>query len=93
MVLGTCRDLLARFDGRAPDDIEALLTLKGVGRKTANLVVTQGLNKPGTCVDVHAHRILNRLGYVKTGTPAPAATRPDRTCGSREPSGLAAQAA
>lgn len=69
VILGVCRDLLARFDGRVPDDIDALLTLKGVGRKTANLVVTQGFNKPGICVDVHVHRISNRLGYVKTRNP------------------------
>jgi endonuclease-3 len=63
------RDLIARFGGAVPDDIDALLTLKGVGRKTANLVVTQGFNKPGICVDVHVHRISNRWGYVRTRTP------------------------
>jgi endonuclease-3 len=63
------RDLLARFGGAVPDDIDALLTLKGVGRKTANLVVTQGFNKPGICVDVHVHRISNRWGYVATRSP------------------------
>ena len=69
VILGVCRDLIERFDGRVPDDIDALLTLKGVGRKTANLVVTQGFNKPGICVDVHVHRISNRLGYVTTRNP------------------------
>ena len=64
-----CRDLLDRFGGRVPDDIDALLTLKGVGRKTANLVVTLGFAKPGICVDTHVHRISNRLGYVRTRTP------------------------
>jgi len=63
------RDLIERFGGSVPDDIDALLTLKGVGRKTANLVVTQGFNKPGICVDVHVHRISNRWGYVRTHTP------------------------
>jgi endonuclease-3 len=63
------RDLLARFGGRVPDDIDALLTLKGVGRKTANLVVTIGFGKPGICVDTHVHRISNRFGYVRTRTP------------------------
>jgi endonuclease-3 len=63
------RDLIARFGGTVPDDLDALLTLKGVGRKTANLVVTQGFAKPGICVDVHVHRISNRWGYVKTRTP------------------------
>jgi endonuclease-3 len=66
---GLCRDLLERFAGRVPDDLDALLTLKGVGRKTANLVVTVGYAKPGICVDTHVHRISNRLGYVKTRTP------------------------
>jgi endonuclease III len=64
-----CRDLLARFGGRVPDEIEALLTLKGVGRKTANLVRTVGFAKPGICVDTHVHRISNRLGFVRTRTP------------------------
>ena len=64
-----CRDLLAHFDGRVPDDIDALLTLKGVGRKTANLVITMGYGKPGICVDTHVHRISNRLGYVRTRDP------------------------
>ncbi|HET7876782.1 MAG TPA: endonuclease III [Methylomirabilota bacterium] len=69
VILGVCRDLLARFGGRVPDTIDLLLTLKGVGRKTANLVVTQGFGKPGICVDIHVHRISNRLGYVRTKTP------------------------
>jgi len=69
VVLGIARDLLERFAGRVPDDIDALLTLNGVGRKTANLVVTMGYNKPGICVDTHVHRISNRLGYVRTRSP------------------------
>ncbi len=51
------------------DTIEELLTLKGVGRKTANLVVTLGFRKPGICVDTHVHRISNRWGYLRTKTP------------------------
>ncbi len=66
---GICRDLLDRFDGWVPDDLDQLLTLKGVGRKTANLVLTEGFGKQGICVDTHVHRISNRLGYVKTKTP------------------------
>jgi endonuclease-3 len=66
VILGLSRDLLDRFGGRVPDDLDALLTLKGVGRKTANLVVTMGFGKPGICVDTHVHRISNRLGYVRT---------------------------
>ncbi len=64
-----CQDLLTRFDGRVPDTIETLLSLAGVGRKTANLVVTVGYRKPGICVDTHVHRISNRWGYVGTKTP------------------------
>lgn len=62
-------EIIRRFDSRVPDDIETLLTLKGVGRKTANLVVSLGYGKPGICVDTHVHRISNRLGIVKTKTP------------------------
>lgn len=69
VIHGICRDLLDRFAGRVPDAIDDLLTLKGVGRKTANLVVTMGYGKPGICVDTHVHRISNRLGYVRTRTP------------------------
>ena len=69
VILDLCRDLLERFGGRVPNDLDALLTLKGVGRKTANLVVTLGFNAPGICVDTHVHRISNRLGYVRTRTP------------------------
>jgi endonuclease III len=68
-ILGICRDLIDRFGGRVPDDLDQLLTLGGVGRKTANLVVTVGYDKPGICVDTHVHRISNRFGYVKTRTP------------------------
>jgi endonuclease III len=64
-----CRDLIDRFDSQVPDRIDALLTLKGVGRKTANLVVTQAFHKPGICVDTHVHRISNRWGLVRTRTP------------------------
>jgi endonuclease-3 len=64
-----CRDLIERFGGAVPDEIDALLTLKGVGRKTANLVVTDAFRKPGICVDTHVHRISNRWGLVDTRTP------------------------
>ena len=69
VIRGVSRDLIQRFGGRVPRDIDALLTLKGVGRKTANLVVTVGFGKPGICVDTHVHRISNRLGFVQTATP------------------------
>jgi endonuclease-3 len=68
-ILDICRILIERYDGRVPDDIDTLLTLPGVGRKTANLVVTLGYGKPGICVDTHVHRISNRWGYVSTRTP------------------------
>lgn len=64
-----CRDLIAHYGGSVPDDLDELLKLKGVGRKTANLVVTLGFEKPGICVDTHVHRMSNRLGYVATKTP------------------------
>lgn len=64
-----CRRLLDVYRGTVPDSIEELVTLSGVGRKTANLVVTVGYKKPGICVDIHVHRISNRWGYVKTKTP------------------------
>ena len=64
-----CRNLIERFGGIVPDKIDDLLTLKGVGRKTANLVVTEAYGKPGICVDTHVHRISNRWGLVKTKTP------------------------
>lgn len=63
------RQILERFGGRVPDDVDDLTTLPGVGRKTANLVVTVGFGKPGICVDIHVHRISNRLGFVRTRTP------------------------
>ncbi len=68
-ILEVCQVLIDKFDSQVPSDLEILLTLKGVGRKTANLVVTVGYNKPGICVDTHVHRISNRWGLVKTETP------------------------
>jgi endonuclease-3 len=64
-----CAVLIRQYAGRVPDDIDELLKLKGVGRKTANLVVTLGYRKPGICVDTHVHRISNRWGYVRTKKP------------------------
>lgn len=64
-----CRDLISRFNSKVPDDLDELLSIKGVGRKTANLVVSLAYGKEGICVDTHVHRISNRLGYVKTKTP------------------------
>jgi endonuclease-3 len=64
-----CRELVDKYGSKVPSDLNELLKLKGVGRKTANLVVTLGYNKPGICVDTHVHRIFNRLGYIKTKNP------------------------
>ncbi|PIQ83895.1 MAG: endonuclease III [Candidatus Omnitrophica bacterium CG11_big_fil_rev_8_21_14_0_20_63_9] len=64
-----CRALLERHGGRVPDDLDVLLTLNGVGRKTANLVITLAFHKDGICVDTHVHRISNRWGLVRTKTP------------------------
>jgi len=69
VIRGVSRSLIEEYEGRVPDDIDELLKLKGVGRKTANLVVSVGYGKPGICVDTHVHRISNRWGYVKTRTP------------------------
>jgi endonuclease-3 len=63
------RTLMDEYNGKVPDEIDELLKFKGVGRKTANLVVTLGFGKPGICVDTHVHRICNRWGYVSTRTP------------------------
>jgi endonuclease-3 len=62
-------DLLDRFKGNVPSTEVELLTLKGVGRKTANLVLGEGFGIPAICVDTHVHRISNRLGLIKTRTP------------------------
>ncbi|MBJ6727543.1 endonuclease III domain-containing protein [Geomesophilobacter sediminis] len=64
------KELVENYGGKVPDEIDELLKFKGVGRKTANLVVTLGYDKPGICVDIHVHRICNRWGYVSTATPA-----------------------
>jgi endonuclease-3 len=63
------RVLIEKFQGEVPDTLEELLTLPGVGRKTANIVVTLAFSKPGIAVDIHVHRISNRLGYVTTKDP------------------------
>jgi endonuclease III len=64
-----CHLLLERHGGEVPSDLDTLLELPGVGRKTANLVVGLGFGKPAICVDTHVHRITNRWGYVDTRTP------------------------
>ncbi|MFQ5668597.1 MAG: endonuclease III domain-containing protein, partial [Candidatus Binatia bacterium] len=68
-ILGICQALIAHHGGTVPHELAELLALKGVGRKTANLVLTQGFRRPGICVDTHVHRISNRWGYVRTKNP------------------------
>lgn len=66
----TCRQILSRFGGRVPATMDELLTLPGVGRKTANLVlILSHASRDNICVDTHVHRIANRLGWVRTKTP------------------------
>jgi len=68
-IVKLCKSLVDEYDSKVPDDLDELLKFDGVGRKTANLVITVGFNKPGICVDIHVHRISNRFGYIKTMTP------------------------
>ena len=68
-IIEICRALTEHYNSIVPDTIDELLKLKGVGRKTANLVVTVGYDKDGICVDTHVHRISNRWGYIMTKTP------------------------
>lgn len=64
-----CQQLLQNYDGQVPATMEGLLQFKGVGRKTANLVLSLGFNIPAICVDIHVHRISNRLGWATSKTP------------------------
>ncbi|MEN6622305.1 MAG: endonuclease III [Smithella sp.] len=64
-----CRELIEKFSAIVPDNLDDLLSIKGIGRKTANLVVALAYGKDAICVDIHVHRISNRLGYVKSSTP------------------------
>jgi len=64
-----CRLLLDKYKGEVPDDLDELLKIKGIGRKTANLVIGLGFGKPAICVDVHVHVIMNRLDWVNTKNP------------------------
>jgi endonuclease-3 len=68
-ILELSRTLVERHGGAVPDTLEGLLELNGVGRKTANLVLTLAFRKYGICVDTHVHRISNRWGYVRTRNP------------------------
>lgn len=68
-ILDISKEIVEKYKGKVPDSIEELVKFKGVGRKTANLVMAKGFDEPAICVDVHVHRISNRLGWVKTSIP------------------------
>lgn len=68
-LIAMAKILVERYGGKVPDSVEALLELPGVGRKTANCVLIYAFDKPALCVDIHMHRITNRLGWVHTTTP------------------------
>jgi len=68
-IIEISRILLEKYNGRVPNEMDNLLSLPGVGRKTANLVLTEAFDIPAMCVDVHVHRISNRFGYIKTKDP------------------------
>jgi endonuclease-3 len=63
------REIIERFLGNVPDNEEDLLSIPGIGRKTATLVLSMAFDKPALCVDVHVHRISNRIGLVNTTNP------------------------
>lgn len=68
-ILEIAKILVKKYDSKVPDSIDELVKFKGVGRKTANLTLAKGHKIPAICVDVHVHRICNRLGYVNTKEP------------------------
>lgn len=68
-IIELSKTIVEKLDGKVPDTIENLVKFNGVGRKTANLVLAKGFDIPAICVDVHVHRIFNRIGYVNTKTP------------------------
>jgi endonuclease-3 len=69
VILNISRKLIKSFNSKVPDKLDKLLEFKGVGRKTANLVLGLGFNIPAICVDTHVHRISNRLGWIRTRSP------------------------
>ena len=68
-IIELSKELVEKYSSKVPNSIETLCTFNGVGRKTANLTIAKGFGEPAICVDVHVHRIFNRLGYLKTKTP------------------------
>lgn len=68
-IIELSKRIVDEYGGKVPNSIDELCKFRGVGRKTANLVMTLGFGEPAICVDVHVHRIFNRLGYIKTSNP------------------------
>ena len=68
-IIELSKEIIEKYNGKVPNEIDELCKFKGVGRKTANLTLAKGFGIPAICVDVHVHRICNRLGYVNTKTP------------------------
>ncbi|TXJ56134.1 endonuclease III [Brachyspira aalborgi] len=68
-ILEVSQTIIDDYNGKVPNEIDELLKLRGVGRKVANLVITEAFDKYGICVDTHVHRISNRFGYVSTKKP------------------------
>lgn len=68
-IVEVAKIIVEKYHGRVPNKLEELLSLPGVGRKTANIVLYQGFGRPAIAVDTHVHRISNRLGLVKTKNP------------------------
>ena len=68
-IIALSKKIVDEYNGKVTNSIDELLKFDGVGRKTANLVMAKGFNEPAICVDVHVHRIFNRLGLVNTKTP------------------------
>ena len=68
-ILEISKRIISEYKGRVPSTLDGLISLKGVGRKTANLVLGLSYNIPSICVDTHVHRISNRLGWIDTKTP------------------------
>lgn len=64
-----CRKLVEEFNYIIPQSIDTLLTFEGIGRKSANLILSEGYQIPAMCVDTHVHRISNRFGYINTKNP------------------------
>lgn len=69
LVHNVSKEIIQKFNGEVPNSKKELLSIKGVGAKTANLVLAEGFDIPAICVDTHVHRISNRLGLVTTKTP------------------------